>query len=383
MIDLKEIVPHHQELARSHFSNHQDKLRNKVGVFACCSQFAVGKIGRTTFKSELENVDLHRNQTVSLINSIIPKQLSSWSQLVDLKPDGFDEHFRSEGENIEQMLLWILCHLDKIIIGIPDELLHLSNELRQAYPSVVKGENGEEKIHRKIIKNIFRFNQFSQKNGYDFTETLGVSVCPYCNLDYTFTLRAMGGEMRDILRPPIDHFFSKNTHPLLALSFYNLIPSCTTCNSVLKNTQEVDLTYFLNPWIGGLAGKGEIEIHLSDLDSFSGQKGNYFVHFHPSSKTPNSEAIIGNVLLFELERRYEVFPEEVKEMVQRYRLYNPQYVASIARMFQEQGLKLHKEEIDRFALQGRSAKVAGKYDSLFLLRRSIWRYLRSIPSEES
>lgn len=28
-----------------------------------------------------------------------------------------------------------------------------------------------------------------------------------------------------------NHFYDKGTYPYLALSFYNLIPSCSTCNS--------------------------------------------------------------------------------------------------------------------------------------------------------
>ena len=37
----------------------------------------------------------------------------------------------------------------------------------------------------------------------------------------------------------LDHYYDKGSYPYLALSLYNLIPSCYTCNSKLKKTKTI------------------------------------------------------------------------------------------------------------------------------------------------
>ncbi len=59
-----------------------------------------------------------------------------------------------------------------------------------------------------------------------------VKVCPYCNSESVYAL-----EVVDRQKPYLssfDHFFPKHRYPFLALSLYNLIPSCFRCNSQLK-----------------------------------------------------------------------------------------------------------------------------------------------------
>lgn len=55
---------------------------------------------------------------------------------------------------------------------------------------------------------------------------------------YTKTVFDEEGEK--ITRPTFDHWFAKDDHPLLALSFYNLIPSCNICNSSVKGKKEIE-----------------------------------------------------------------------------------------------------------------------------------------------
>lgn len=78
-------------------------------------------------------------------------------------------------------------------------------------------------------------------NGYWLMKRLNVRVCPYCNRNYTITIKTK--ELK--VRPEFDHFFPESLHPSLILSFYNFIPSCPQCNH-LKRVQELEV----NPWIG-------------------------------------------------------------------------------------------------------------------------------------
>lgn len=67
-------------------------------------------------------------------------------------------------------------------------------------------------------------------------ENLGVVVCPYCNRDY---INSRGNSFG----ANFDHFFDKDDFPFFALSLYNLIPSCATCNRI-KGNDSIDFCPF-------------------------------------------------------------------------------------------------------------------------------------------
>jgi hypothetical protein len=92
-------------------------------------------------------------------------------------------------------------------------------------------------------------------NAYKLCEDLGVTVCPYCNRQYIFTVIS-----DNCVRPQLDHFFPKSKYPLLSCSFYNLIPSCPSCN-MLKKDKDVSLIY---PYQEEFGENGCFEIMLDD-----------------------------------------------------------------------------------------------------------------------
>ena len=71
--------------------------------------------------------------------------------------------------------------------------------------------------------------QFQKKHGKEFLKRLNIDTCVYCNRNYTIQL------VKDRARAELDHWFPKESYPLLALSFYNLIPSCHSCNHLKHN----------------------------------------------------------------------------------------------------------------------------------------------------
>src|SRR5690606_8585300 len=85
---------------------------------------------------------------------------------------------------------------------------------------------------------VFNYDWFIDKVdsrycGYDLAENLDITTCTYCNRNFTNTIITKKGEK--ITRPQFDHFFDQKRHPFLSLSFYNLIPSCSICNSNVKH----------------------------------------------------------------------------------------------------------------------------------------------------
>lgn len=55
-------------------------------------------------------------------------------------------------------------------------------------------------------------------------EKLGIKTCVYCNVQYALTINHSRGLFE------LDHRFPKSEYPFLCTTFYNLQPSCPTCN---------------------------------------------------------------------------------------------------------------------------------------------------------
>ena len=90
----------------------------------------------------------------------------------------------------------------------------------------------------KFIKFLFNYTYLQQTKISPFFENnLELSTCCYCNIDFVNTYNTKSGKKNKFT---LDHYYDKSTYPYLALSLYNLIPSCYTCNSKLKGTIEFE-----------------------------------------------------------------------------------------------------------------------------------------------
>lgn len=77
----------------------------------------------------------------------------------------------------------------------------------------------------ELLNNIFRYDNFSERKVVrKMLRKMAITVCPYCNRLYIITLKNRR------VRPQLDHYYPTSKYPYLALSLYNLIPSCSTCN---------------------------------------------------------------------------------------------------------------------------------------------------------
>jgi 5-methylcytosine-specific restriction endonuclease McrA len=148
--------------------------------------------------------------------------------------------------------------LKKLIISKPQELIVLNNNLMENH---ICGFNWEEyleytkfkteqkkqneKYYNKIIEiqNVFNYDKIIGRN-YFLAELLDVHTCTYCNRNYVKTI---GSTNDKTIRAEYDHFFSQSKYPLLALSFYNLIPICGNCNKKKLN-KNFTLKTHLHPY---------------------------------------------------------------------------------------------------------------------------------------
>ncbi len=96
---------------------------------------------------------------------------------------------------------------------------------------------------QKFIYNIFVTHGYENIKKYEFVKQIGLNTCPYCNRNYIYTITNKN------FKPEIDHFYPKDKYPILAVSYFNLIPSCSSCNGFGGKENKDPSNYYLkNPY---------------------------------------------------------------------------------------------------------------------------------------
>ena len=217
----------------------------------------------------------------------------------------------------------------------------------EAYNDINKINQPEEKRRlRNIfsdvyteIRKIFNYKNFTTKkkkeyDAYDLAKNLDIPTCPYCNRTYTKTVITKNREK--IIRPEFDHWFPKNQYPLLALSFYNLIPSCHICNSNVKGETEFKLDSHFHPYNSVSNLKARFSYNYKSYDD-------YKIKINTEDKFSRN-----SVEAFQLENIYQAHEDEVKDLIKIRQAYSDKYIDILNNSL---GKKIHlsKEEIYRLA----------------------------------
>lgn len=132
------------------------------------------------------------------------------------------------------------------------EILNILNE-SDIYTGTV-GNYSQTKFGKLLSEIIFAYKTFRAS---DYCKQLFIDLnfksatCPYCNynkidiinLKSTSTILTKKKAYMDL-----DHFYPKSLNPFFALSFFNLIPSCHSCNSSDKGDKPFSISTQINPY---------------------------------------------------------------------------------------------------------------------------------------
>jgi hypothetical protein len=222
---------------------------------------------------------------------------------------------------------FILENLKNILVSKPKELEAINKEY-EAYCTA----SGKHKIKntKRGLSSVFNYKWFTRTNsryycGYDLAKKLNVKTCPYCNRNYTVTI-AEG--RKKIARPDFDHFFPHKQYPLLALSFYNLIPSCSICNRTLKNQAKIVYGKYIHPYEEGYGNALKFNYFANDVDSSVGIKTNYEIETINDPFEPlKAKKCLESFNLFKLKEIYkESHNGEIADIVRKHYISNGKYL---------------------------------------------------------
>ena len=228
-----------------------------------------------------------------------------------------------------------LENLKEILDNFVDEEPRLAEYLKKSYDKI------DSELRKKII------------------DLKNVSVCPYCNRNYISSTykflqcnncnqellvidgtekecpgckQEINSQTKVVNTAQLDHFFPKDSYPLFAVSFYNLIPSCYSCNHVKSNQdleyspydtsfpfEDVKFTY-----IPKSVDEIKIKIDSHDIDFKNGIR------------------ILG------IEELYQSHIDVVNELIWKKEVYTKSYRDGLSKILNQTDLELSEAEVNRF-----------------------------------
>lgn len=257
-----------------------------------------------------------------------------------------DEKIKNESAELKQFYQDLKDNLDCVLSGEPNELRSLIDTIDNTLgcfffeeKTTITDKNGKirktKKLkHKKVItdiNSIFDYKAFCKKdnnkyNAYDLTKQLNINVCPYCNRQYISTL--MPKNNSGSTRPTLDHFYLKSKYPYLALSFYNLIPSCYCCNSQLRGTKEISL----HPYEKGFEGILHFYTEIESIDNLYNLQLTKHKKIEPNPADLKQAEI--NSEVFQLNELYQQnHIEYVKELTKRVIIYDALFSKGLKTQF--------------------------------------------------
>lgn len=224
-------------------------------------------------------------------------------------------------------------NLRTVLIGTPEEL----DLIKSKFTSVGLKKSIKKLINYEGFINTDNDGTFRYFNAYHLAERLDIPTCVYCNRIYTKTVINSSG--KKITRPTFDHWFPKSQYPILALSFYNLIPSCSICNSGVKGALPFSLSTHFHPY------------YENPFESFKYT----FSYDHKDYSKFVFKILFDNddiftkksIASFELEEIYKAHEDEIEDLIKIRDSYSESYLDMLESNIL--GISLDREEIYRLA----------------------------------
>ena len=228
-----------------------------------------------------------------------------------------------------------LENLKEFLDNFVDEEPRLAEYLKKSYDKI------DSELRKKII------------------DSKNISVCPYCNRNYISSTykflqcnicnqellvidgtekecpgckQEIKGLTKVVNTAQLDHFFSKDSYPLFAVSFYNLIPSCYSCNHVKLNK---DLKH--SPY--------DSSFPFDDVKFTYIPKSTDKIEIKIDSCNPDFK---NGIRILGIEELYQSHIDVVNELIWKKEVYTDSYREGLSEILNQTNLELSEAEVNRF-----------------------------------
>ena len=190
------------------------------------------------------------------------------------------------------------------------------------------------------------YNKIDKK---ELVRITGVTVCPYCNRNFINVTEEANTSQ-------LDHFFPKNEYPLLALCFYNLIPSCYGCNNK-KSTSK----FYISPYDESITDIDELlkfSLNIKSADFINNSESIYIIikddiseeglkQLESKDKLSVRQKLLKDKYVIDTRSLYKLHTDVIQELLWKQEVYSNSYKIKLEEILATSDKKFSKYEIDR------------------------------------
>jgi len=219
-----------------------------------------------------------------------------------------------------------------------------------------------------LIKEFFNYDKqkgklskLQPKISNFFEEYVEVHTCYYCNIDFINKFKTSKNNTKNNFT--LDHFFDKAKYPYLALSLYNLVPSCYVCNSKVKHKDSIG---DISPTSKNFDFDTKVKFKTFITDkNLQIKNTNDFDILLKEDFTTDYEQYINTL---ELDGRYQYHKYKVLELIEKRKAYPDSRIKELAMV-----AKKTEEEVKQ--------DIFGEYLSNDLHKRPLSKLIKDITQE--
>ena len=154
----------------------------------------------------------------------------------------------------------------------------------------------------------------------------GIKTCVYCNAQYAVTTEEFveDGEKRTVGTYQFDHFMPESKYPFLCTSYYNLQPSCPTCNGS-KEQREAKFYLYTRD-------KNDMDVFWFELTpdkAVSAYVSEDMEKLEVKLNSPNDELLKNHQALFHIDYIYEQHIDVAQRILVMLRAFSDSYMQSL------------------------------------------------------
>lgn len=191
----------------------------------------------------------------------------------------------------------------------------------------------------EAIVNAMRYKEVRETEIVKYIEKLGIRTCVYCNAQYAKTIH-YSNQLKAGYE--IDHYKPKSKYPFLCISFFNMQPSCASCNR-WKSDDESNFNLYtddyknLSPFL--------FKLKESSIIKYMLVQSNDVLNITIDSQEPG--LVVNHNKRFHVDALYQSFKDEAEELLWKYKTRNDTYIEQLIDSFQKK-FPYKKADIKRF-----------------------------------
>ena len=246
-------------------------------------------------------------------------------------------------------------YIDLILKDFEDIILFKPSEMKNHFSTfLLPSDKG---FFKKIVDCLL-YKKVREKYFIQAIKELQINCCAYCHIQSTnivneyYKKNHKGHKIGELKSSKaffeLDHYYSKSKYPFLCVSFYNLIPICSSCNKS-KSNQNIEFDFYI-----------ESKSLIQDF-KFNLSKGCVAKYKATQNKEditieithPNNKILKAFDNRFSISKKYNEHKDIVEELIYKETKFNEIYLNSISNIFK---IPFDKSIVNRIILGNYSEK---------------------------